>query len=436
MPIDKVGTLQEKLYAAAKTKPKRRFHALRDKMYRMDILEKAWKQVRENRGAPGVDGVTIEDVEEQGVDAFLGNIQHELKTGTYCPAPVRRAFIPKSSGGQRPLGIPTIKDKVVQTAAKIVLEPIFEADFLDCSYGYRPNRSAIDASAEVHKWLNFGLEYVVDADIERCFDEIPHDRLIDAAARRISDGYILGLIRRWLKAGVMMGGVVHDAERGTPQGGVISPLLANTYLHQLDTEWKQRGMTRRYGANAQLVRYADDLVVLTDEQESAERALEILKDILSSLGLSLSERKTKLTRAEKGFDFLGFRFVRRYSWRWKKRVTHFFPSPKAVKRVKEKIRERASNRRQYEEPKTVVQDLNRVLIGWANYYRHSFAYESFQKVESYGRERLRRFLRRRRQKSGLGRYRDVSNEFLFEELGLVRIGYKGAVKYARSRGVA
>jgi len=434
-PDDTVGRLQQTLYATAKTDPKRRFHALRDKVYRWDVLQQAWDLVRANQGASGMDDATIEDVEETGVDAFLRGLQEELRTGAYRASPVRRVLIPKPNGGQRPLGIPTVRDRVAQAAAKLVLEPLFEADFLPTSFGFRPNLSAQDAAEEVCKWLNFGLEDVLDADIKAFFDEIPHDRLLDAVARRVSDGSVLGLIRMWLASGVMVGGGVEHSDTGTPQGGVISPLLANLYLHQFDAEWSRRGLDKRTGLDAKLVRYADDFLIL--RRGSVRGLVPVVQEILGGLGLRLNLEKSRVVRAEKGFDFLGFRFTRVPSEKHGKRVTYYFPSPKSVLRVKQKVRDRCGKQTTFVEPADVVRSLNRLLVGWRNYFRPSNAARAFAHVQGYVENRLRRFLRRREGKAGPGRYRDFPNEHLYEELRLVRLAGRGSVRYASvERGAA
>ena len=224
----------------------------------MDVLECAWQDVKKNKGVSGPDGQSITEIEEQGAEKLLSELFEELRTGTYKPGPVLRVYIPKKNGGKRPLGIPNVRDRIVQAALKDIIEPIFEADFLPFSYGFRPGRSAKDANREIHFWLKRGHHHVLDADIEKCFDEIPHDKLMNAITRRISDKYVLKLIKMWLKSPVLVDGTLQKMKKGTPQGGVISPLLANIYLHQVDTAWLDAGMTRKGGWNAQMVRYADD----------------------------------------------------------------------------------------------------------------------------------------------------------------------------------
>jgi len=416
MSIDKVETLQNKFNDAARTDPKRRFHSLRDKASRMDFLERAWNEVKENRGSPGPDGISIPEVEERGVEEFLLGLQKELQTGTYRSGPILRAYIPKPNGGERPLGIPNVRDRVVQASVKLIIEPIFEADFLPSSYGFRPGRSAQDATKEIYKWLNFGHVYVLDADIEHCFDEIPHDKLLEFISRRISDKYILKLISMWLKSPILEGGTLHKVGKGTPQGGVISPLLANIYLHQLDKWWVQQGMTRRSGCNAQMIRYADDIVILSNKPTDIPG--KTLRRLLALLELRLNEKKTRLVDAKDGFDFLGFKFVRRYSTEYGKPKTYFFPSPKSITRVKGRIREIAGSDKTFTPPEEVAKQLNVAVTGWCNYFQWSWHNHAFTKVYGYVCMRFQRFLRRRQEKAGLGRYRDYPISDLRSKYGL------------------
>ena len=288
--VNKAQELYEKLYLAAKKGKTRRFHALYDKVYRMDILNKAWKQVRANKGTAGVDDESIQDIITNGEEQMIAEIQQTLKKGEYRPRKVKRVYIPKSDGRERPLGIPTIRDRIVQTATKQVLELIFEADFLDCSYGFRPNRSAHDALEEIRETMNTGYRVVLDADIKGFFDNIDHEKLLGFLHQRISDRRILKLIRKWLKCGVMEdGGVAKETIMGAPQGGVISPLLANIYLHEFDKFWMEQTMV-----TGRLVRYADDFVILFRTVKEAERGLQLVKAKLKELDLELNEKKTKI----------------------------------------------------------------------------------------------------------------------------------------------
>jgi len=413
---ENVEKLKNKFTEMAKNDKERRFHSLRDKIYRMDVLECAWQEVKKNKGASGPDGQTIVEIEELGADKLLSELFEELRTGTYTPGPVLRVYIPKKNGGKRPLGIPNVRDRIVQAAVKLVIEPIFEANFLSFSYGFRPGKSAKDASSEINYWLKRGHRHVLDADIEKCFEEIPHYQLMNAIARRISDKYVLKLIKMWLKSPVLIDGTLRKMKKGTPQGGVISPLLANIYLHQVDTAWLDSGMTRKGGWNAQMVRYADDIVVLSTRPVTVPR--EKLQEILASLGLKLSEKKTRTIYAEDGFDFLGFRFTRKYNRESKKYVCQYFPSPKSVKAVMVKIREIAGNNRTYILPTQIAKELNIAVTGWCNYFRWSWHNRAFTKVYSYVHSRFQRFLRRRKEKSGFGRYRDNSVQILRNKYGL------------------
>lgn len=332
-----VSEFNSMLYEMAKTDSSRRFHSLYDKVQRMDFLEEAWKQVSENDGSAGTDGMTIRSISEQGAQQLLEQIQQELRERTYRPSPLRRVWIPKPNGKKRGLGIPTVKDRIVQTAVKMVIEPLFECDFEPFSYGFRPNKSAHDAVDEIVKYLNFGCEHVVDADITACFDNIPRHNLMMQIAKRISDGALLHLIRQSLDAGIMEDNEIHTQERGTPQGSPLSPLLANIFLDQLDKQWKHSLLWMKSSANAHLVRYADDLVILSEgNPETVKRKLD---DIMQSIGLQLNAEKTRIVEAGEGFDFLGFSFERHYSKRKRKRVTNWYPSARSKQRIRERILE-------------------------------------------------------------------------------------------------
>jgi RNA-directed DNA polymerase len=398
IPQDKVRVLQRKLYRAAKENPRRKFGVLYDKVYRPDVLTRAWQQVRANKGAAGLDKQTIADVERYGTQRMISEIREALQRKAYRPAPVRRVYIPKPDGRQRPLGIPTVKDRVVQTAVKIVIEPIFEARFADFSYGFRPKRGALDAIEGVHKFLNFGCHWVVDADLKSYFDTIPHDKLIKLVCLRITDKAVIKLLVLWLKAGVMEDGTITRTSLGTPQGGVISPLLANVYLNALDQLWVKRHLAGWYH-NAHLVRYADDFVILC--RKDPEKYLSIAKQRLDRLGLTLNSEKTKIKHASEGFDFLGHTFKVACSSATGKTKCFFYPSPKAVASVKRAVK-LIIQPQQHCSMSDIVAQLNPVLRGWGNYFKTSYARDTFIKVDEYVVVKLCLMLRKKHKKRHKG----------------------------------
>ena len=398
---EKARDLQIKLYLAAKRSKNRRFHALYDKVFRRDILERAWREVEKNHGAAGVDGVSIEAICEQGVGTFLDQLADELREGRYRPLPVRRVSIPKSSGrGTRNLGIPTVRDRVVAAAVKVVIEPIFEADFLECSWGFRPKRSAHQAMDRIRGGIRRGNCWVVDADIRRFFDEIPRGKLVEALRERISDRRVIELVKSWLRAGVLVGGSVLHPETGTPQGGVASPLLANVYLHQLDRAWEER-----YRQLGELTRYCDDLVIVCPTKVDAEAALQALMQLLAELGLQVAEAKTRLVDVDggEGFDFLGFHHRKVRSFR-NPRVMFLasWPGQAAMLRARKRVREFCARRNCLRPVTDVITDVNRFLRGWGGYFRKGNSTRHFHRLDLYVGRRLARFLSKKHARTGVG----------------------------------
>ena len=425
IPIDKVRQLQRKLYVCAKQSRTRRFHALYDRIYRSDVLWEAWRRVRRNGGAAGVDAETIQVIEQRGPGEFLAEIQAVLRAGRYRPSPVKRRYIPKADGKQRPLGIPTVRDRVVQMAAKIVIEPIFEADFQACSYGFRPKKSAQQALETIRVAGNQGHNFVVDADIQGYFDNIKRDTLMELMKERISDRRVLKLIHQWLEAGVMEDGTVRETLAGTPQGGVISPLLANIYLNKLDRIWAAR--CSQLGV---LVRYADDFVAMCRSESAAREALRRIGLVMNRLGLTLHPTKTRmvdLRRGKEGFVFLGCTIRKRRSiqrnprWHFMQR----WPSPKATKKLRDRVRELTASRQSGKDVEQVIAELNPVLRGWGNYFRTGNADREFNRLDTFVYQRLHRWQIRRGGQRSTKRKAWTCEQFY--GMGLHRL--QGTVRY-------
>jgi RNA-directed DNA polymerase len=422
---EKIETLQRKLYAKAKAEPGFRFYMLYDKIYRADILAHAYALAKANKGAPGIDDVTFETIEAADVEEWLAALAEELREQTYRPQPVRRVLIPKPGGGERPLGIPTIRDRVVQTAAKLVLEPVFEADLDPEAYGYRPGRSAIDAVRRVHGHLKAGYTDVVDADLSKYFDTIPHDELLQCVARRISDKHVLALIKMWLKTPVeertgaggkrLTGG--KGSKRGTPQGGVISPLLANIYMNRFLKYWRLNGFGPRLKAH--VVVYADDLVILSRRQ--AGKAHEVLKDVMTRIGLTVNETKTKLREATtERFDFLGYTFGPYWDRRTGRRYLGVGPSAKSRQRLKTKVHALTVPGNVLPWP-AVCDQLNTMLSGWQAYFGYGTLSRTYSEVNWYVANRVRHFLRRRHKVRSRGS-RQFSTERVFDDRKVLKLG--------------
>ena len=420
----KIRELQIKLYRKAKNEPEFRFYQLYDKVYREDILDHAYELARANHGAPGVDGESFEDIESRGLEEWKNGLREELRNKTYQPQPVRRVMIPKPGGGERPLGIPTVRDRVAQTAAKLILEPIWEAELEPNAYGYRPRKSAQGAIRKVDELLHEGYTDVVDADLSKYFDTIPHSELLQCVARRIVDRYMLHLIKMWLKVPVeerdengkrrLTGGKDHD--RGTPQGGVISPGLANLYMNRMLKGWRQSRRGEQF--RARIVNDADDFVILS--RGKAKEALEWTRGVLERLELTLNEKKTSVRNArEERFDFLGYTFGPHYSPRTGREYIGHSPSKKSVSRIKTKVGDLLvpGNMDPWEK---VCERLNQILKGWRTYFGCGATSKAYRAVDEHVYDKVRHFLRRRHKVSSQGTHQ-FPEERVFGSMGVVRL---------------
>ncbi|MBI3787582.1 MAG: group II intron reverse transcriptase/maturase [Ignavibacteriales bacterium] len=414
----KIQEFQRALYNKAKAEPEYRFYSLYDKTYRTDVLTEAYTRVKANGGTCGVDGETFEEVEGKGVVEYLAELQLELKERRYKPLPVKRVYIPKANGKERPLGIPTIRDRIVQTAFLLVLGPVFEADFADSSFGFRPKRSAHGAIREIYKYLNWGCSEVYDVDFEKYFDTVEHWKLMKLVARRVSDGQILHVIKQWLSCGYVEDGKHRQSKRGTPQGGVISPLLANIYLNPVDQAFKRSGFGNISKGSIHLVRFADDLLILA--QKELGKGIALLEHYTEKLGLTINQEKTRtvmMTNEGEKVDFLGFRFHHVKDRKRKKRLMLVYPSPSSQKKCRERIRKLVDASIPLT-TKVQVENVNRFLRGWVGYYRIGNSARVLQGIAQDVNKRVRRMIQRRKGNRGYGWGGRITSDYLYGKLGL------------------
>ena len=411
-PEERVRVLWRRLYLSAKARPDKSFGVLYDKVCSVEVLREAWKRVSRKGGCAGVDGKSIRWIREYGVERYLEELREALVEERYRPDKIQRRYIPKPDGRKRPLGIPTVTDRVVETAVKIVIEPLFEADFLECSYGFRPKRSAHQAIWRIEGYLRMGYRWMVDVDLKSYFDTMPHEPLMELVKRRVRDPKVLRLIRRWLKAGVMENGVVEHPELGSPQGGCLSPLLSNIYLHELDKRWQKR--------TGKIVRYADDFVILCRTEGEARCEYEHLQEVVQKMHLTLNEEKTRVARVRDGFDFLGFSFrVGEYYRRGKRReIMIKLPRAKAVKAMRGKIKEAVKAVPLGEPVREAVEAVNIRLKGWTNYFQICNVWHSLKKLDWYAGEQLRLFLRRKHQRKRTRGGTLWPNDYFHQHYGL------------------
>jgi len=407
---------QRKLHEKAKAEPKFRFYSLYDKTYRMEVLEEAYRKAKANGGACGVDGETFEDVKKKGINVYLGELQLEMTERRYVPKPVRRVNIPKPNGKERPLGIPTIRDRIVQTAFLLVLEPIFEADFADSSYGFRPKKSAHDAVREIYKYLNWGCTEVYDVDVEQYFDTVDHGKLMKLVARRISDGEILRVMKLWLSCGYIEDGQHRHSKRGTPQGGVISPLLANIYLNPVDQAFERKGLGAIRNGSIHLIRYADDMVILA--QRNLDDGIVLLDQYMKWLGLRINREKTRRLKLNVGesVDFLGFRFHNVRNRKTGTRLILVRPSPRSQERCRATVRKHVHHSIPLR-AKEQVENLNRYLRGWMGYFRLGNGAATFRELAHFVNKRVRHVIWRRKGNRGYG-WDTLTSEYIYGQLGL------------------